>query len=333
MRFIDEVEIEVQAGHGGAGCISFRRERFIPKGGPDGGDGGRGGHVLLKATTRKNTLLELYLRKRIVAENGQPGQGGNRHGRNGRDVIVEVPVGTVVKDEHGRVIADLDKEGAVCLLARGGRGGFGNKHFANAVRQAPRFAQPGEEGERVKCVLELKSIADVGLVGLPNAGKSTLLSRISNAHPKVAPYPFTTLTPVLGLVIVDGLEGFVVADIPGLIAGAHEGKGLGDRFLRHIERTRVLMHVVDAADPSGRSIHEQVEEVEKEMEAYGHGLMQKPRILAVNKVDALNADLRKRVESELAGIDLPACLVSAVTGEGIADLIHRCHELLTRENS
>lgn len=328
MRFVDEVKIEVQAGKGGAGCVSFRREKFIPKGGPDGGDGGRGGHVVVMATSRRNTLLDLYLRKRLVAENGRPGMGANRHGGNGSDILIEVPVGTLVKDEGGQVLYDLDREGARAVLARGGRGGLGNKHFTTSTNQAPRYAQAGEEGEAGVRVLELKAMADVGLVGLPNAGKSTLLARISNARPKVADYPFTTLAPVLGQVAMDDGDGFVVADIPGLIAGAHEGKGLGDRFLRHIERTRLLLHLVDAADISARSITQQVREVEVELVGYGQDLLAKPRLLVLNKIDALDGAALARARAEAAALSMRVFCISAVSGEGVRQMLQAIYGLL-----
>ena len=320
MRFIDEVTIDVRAGHGGAGCVSFRREKYIPKGGPDGGNGGRGGHVILVASTRKNTLQELYLRKHLYAQNGQPGMGRDRHGRNGEDIIVEVPVGTVVKNEAGEVLADLDAEGARCMLARGGRGGLGNASFKSSTNQAPRYAQPGEPGEEGRRTLELKVMADVGLVGLPNAGKSSLLARISNAHPKVADYPFTTLKPVLGEVFTEDGDGFVVADIPGLIEGAHEGRGLGSRFLRHVERTRLLLHLVDAADPA-RDIEAQMREVEAELRGYGDAVWGKPRLLVVNKVDALTDEMRAAALEAARATGLETFVISAVTGEGVTALL------------
>lgn len=321
MRFIDEVRIEVRAGNGGAGCVSFRREKYIPKGGPDGGDGGRGGHVILEASHDKNTLQELYLRKRVFAENGKSGMGKDRHGRKGKDVHMLVPVGTVVRDEEGSIVADLTHNGQQIVLARGGNGGLGNANFATSTNRAPRYAQPGEEGEGGIRFLELKSMADVGLVGLPNAGKSTFISRISNARPKIANYPFTTLAPALGQVFMDDGDGFVVADIPGLILGAHEGKGLGDRFLRHVERTHLLLHLVDVAHPEGISISDQFHEVEHELKGYGKGVMQKPRLLVLNKIDALPEEFRDEVYAEADKLGLPVYPVSAVTGEGVKPLL------------
>ncbi len=325
MRFIDEVCIDVRAGNGGAGCVSFRREKYIPRGGPDGGDGGRGGHVLLIASTRRNTLQELYLRKHLFARNGQPGMGARRHGKNGTDIVIEVPVGTLVRDEAGNLLADLNHEGKQYILARGGRGGLGNARFSTSTNRAPRHAQPGDPGEEGRRVLELKVMADAGLVGLPNAGKSTFLSAVSNARPKVADYPFTTLKPVLGEVFIDEADGFVVADIPGLIEGAHAGKGLGLRFLRHVERTKVLLHLVDAASQTA-DIPAQVREVEAELEGYGETVWRKPRILVVNKLDALTPIMRRQVMAQAERTGLPAYFISAVTGEGVRDLLRAVYQ-------
>jgi len=326
MRFIDEVGIEVRAGNGGAGGVSFRREKYIPRGGPDGGDGGRGGHVLLIASTSKNTLQELYLKKRLFAKNGQPGMGKDKHGRNGLDIEVEVPLGTMIRNEQGDLLADLNTAGERFFLARGGQGGLGNARFKTSTNRAPRYAQPGEPGEEGRRMLELKVMADVGLVGLPNAGKSTLLARISNARPKVADYPFTTLKPMLGEVFTDDADAFVVADIPGLIEGAHEGKGLGMRFLRHVERTKLLLHLVDAASLSGVGIAAQLAEVEEELKGYGETVWHKQRLLVVNKIDALDDALRQDVIAETQALNadkkLPVFMISAVTGEGVQDLMH-----------
>ncbi len=320
MRFIDEVTIEVRAGNGGAGCVSFRREKYIPKGGPDGGNGGRGGHVMLVASTSKNTLQELYLRKHLYAKNGQPGRGSDRHGKNGEDIVIEVPRGTLVRDEAGDLLTDLDCAGAEYVLACGGQGGLGNVNFKSSTNRAPRYAQPGEAGEEGRRVLELKIMADVGLIGLPNAGKSTLLSRISNAHPRIADYPFTTLKPALGEVFMDEGDGFVVADIPGLIEGAHEGRGLGMRFLRHVERTKVLLHLVDAASFDA-GIEAQMHEVEVELKGYGDTVWNKPRMLVVNKMDALTPEMRKEAREQAARTGFAAYFISSVTGEGIPALL------------
>ncbi len=331
MRFIDEVKLEVRAGNGGSGCVSFRREKYIPKGGPDGGDGGRGGHVLFVASNRKNTLQELYLRKRLIAKNGQPGMGSDCHGKNGEDIVVEVPIGTLVKDEEGNTLADLSEDGERYVLARGGEGGLGNARFATSTNRAPRYSQPGEEGDQAIRKLELKLMADVGLVGLPNAGKSTLLSRISNARPKIADYPFTTLKPKLGQVFMQDGDGFVVADIPGLIEGAHEGKGLGDRFLRHIERTAVLLHLVDASEADGKDIATQIREVEAELVGYGESVSGKPRLLVLNKMDALLDEDQAKAREIVEGIGLPCLNISAVSGEGVPELLYRVYERVLKQ--
>ncbi len=323
MQFVDEVTIDVRAGNGGAGCVSFRRERYIPRGGPDGGNGGRGGHVMLVASTSKNTLQELYLRKHLYARNGQPGRGSDRHGKNAVDIVIEVPTGTLVRDETGALLADLACAGTQYVLVRGGQGGLGNANFKSSTNRAPRYAQPGEAGEEGRRALELKVMADVGLVGLPNAGKSTLLSRISNARPKVADYPFTTLKPALGEVFMDDGNGFVVADIPGLIEGAHKGKGLGMRFLRHVERTKVLLHLVDAVS---LDIDTQIHEVEVELKGYGDTVWNKPRMLVVNKMDALTSDMREEARKQAAGTGLAMYFISAVTGEGIPVLLRAVSE-------
>ncbi|MFQ5345199.1 MAG: GTPase ObgE [Mariprofundus sp.] len=326
MRFIDEVKIEVRAGNGGAGCTSFRREKYIPKGGPDGGDGGRGGHVEFVASGRKNTLQELYLRKRLIAKNGQPGMGSDCHGKNGEDIIMEVPIGTMVRDEEGNLLADLSIEGESYILARGGEGGLGNARFATSTNRAPRYSQSGTEGEQGIRFLELKLMADVGLVGLPNAGKSTLLARISNARPKIADYPFTTLKPKLGQVFMDDGDGFVVADIPGLIEGAHEGRGLGDRFLRHIERTAVLLHLVDACCEDGKSVAEQIAEIETELKGYGATLWNKPRLLVLNKMDALLDEEKETALAAARQTGMQIFMISAVSGEGVQMLLHQIYK-------
>jgi len=330
MRFIDEVRIDVQSGRGGAGCVSFRREKYIPRGGPNGGDGGRGGHVIIVASKDKQTLLNLYYRKHLLAKNGQSGMGSNRHGKDGADILVEVPTGTVVRDENGELLADLDHDGARFFLARGGQGGQGNSHFATSTRQTPRYAQPGEEGEGGRRILELKSMADVGLVGLPNTGKSTLLSRISNARPKIADYPFTTLAPSLGLVRMPDADGFVVADIPGLIEGAHQGKGLGDRFLRHIERTRLLIHLADAASTDAHTVARQVRDIENELKSYSSELFQKPRFLVINKIDALSESEIEAARESIGGFGLPVFCISAVTGQGVDALLFAVYEQLRK---
>ena len=326
MRFIDEVKIEVRAGNGGSGASSFRREKYIPKGGPDGGDGGRGAHVIFTASRDRNTLQELYLRKRIIADNGTKGKGSNCHGRMGKDIEVFVPVGTVIRNEAGELLADLTEHGSTAIVAKGGIGGQGNARFATATNQAPRYCQPGLPGEAGICQLELKMMADVGLVGLPNAGKSTFISRVSNARPKIADYPFTTLAPSLGQVFMDDGDGFVVADIPGLIEGAHEGRGLGTRFLRHIERTAVLLHLVDACCEDGKNVKDQINEIETELKGYGDTLWNKPRILVLNKSDALLDDEREEALAAAREKGLLVFVISAVSGDGVKLLLHKVYE-------
>ncbi|MDH5203334.1 MAG: GTPase ObgE, partial [Nitrospirota bacterium] len=246
MQFVDYVKIHVKAGDGGRGCVSFRREKYVPRGGPNGGDGGRGGNIIIKSTNQLNTLLDFKYKREYKAGRGGHGKGKNMHGKDGEDMIIPVPIGTVIKDgDSGEIITDLDSEGKYHVVVKGGRGGLGNAHFATSVRQAPRFAQPGEKGDERELILELKLLADVGLIGLPNAGKSTLISVITSAKPKIADYPFTTLVPTLGVVKLGSFRSFVVADIPGLIEGAHKGAGLGFQFLRHVERTSVLLHLID----------------------------------------------------------------------------------------
>ncbi len=291
MKFVDEVKVRIQAGNGGHGCVSFRREKYVPYGGPDGGDGGRGGDVVFQVTTRKHTLLDFRYRHLFRAPNGRHGSGQNRHGRGGEDLVLEVPPGTVVKDLHsGDVLADLSEPGERWVAAKGGNGGRGNARFVSSTRQVPRHAEDGEEGEYREVLLELKLLADVGLVGLPNAGKSTLIAAISAAKPKIADYPFTTLVPNLGVVQYGDAPSFVVADIPGLIEDAHQGAGLGVRFLRHIERTRVLVHLVDVSQLPGENILEPYETIEKELRAYSPEMARKSRIIVLSKVDLVHDD-------------------------------------------
>jgi GTP-binding protein len=321
-EFIDYVKIQVRAGRGGKGCVSFRREKFIPKGGPDGGDGGRGGHIIIRADSQLSTLLDHRYKKTYRAKNGGHGRGKKQHGSDGDDLIIRVPVGTVVRDaDTEEIIADLDHEGAEILVAKGGRGGLGNSHFATSVRQAPRYAQPGEDGEEKTLILELKLLADVGLIGLPNAGKSTLLSRISAARPKIADYPFTTLVPNLGVVKMEDFRSFVVADIPGLIEGAHRGAGLGQRFLRHIERTRLLVHLVDVSVASEGDPVENMKTINNELHHYGAGLDQRPQVIAASKMDAVDPEKLKRLEDYCKIEQRPLFPISSVTGEGIRELL------------
>ncbi len=323
MKFIDYTKIYVKAGDGGRGCVSFRREKYVPKGGPDGGDGGRGAHVIFRATKELNTLLDFRYKKEYSAERGQHGMGKKMHGRDGKDLIINVPVGTLIKDEGSEeVLADLDAEGAEKVIAKGGRGGLGNSHFATPTRQVPRFAQPGEEGEERSLILELKLLADVGLIGLPNAGKSTLISVISSARPKIADYPFTTLVPNLGVVKFEEYKSFVVADIPGLIEGAHRGVGLGFQFLRHVERTSILLHLVDISDnEEGDPVHI-LQKINRELELYSPVLIEKPQVVVGTKLDAAVAKERLNKLSrhcKKEGIDFFP--ISAVTGQGVKKLL------------
>lgn len=325
--FVDEVDIRVTAGDGGRGCVSFRREKYVPRGGPNGGDGGRGGSIILAASPHLNTLVNYRFHPEFHAQRGQHGQGSNRTGRDGSDLILEVPVGTVVYDVTGsdppaEPLADLTEVGQQVVVARGGRGGRGNAHFATPTNRAPRRAEPGEPGESRRLRLQLKLLADVGLVGFPNVGKSTLISRISAARPRIADYPFTTLTPHLGVVTLSDDRSFVVADVPGLIEGAHAGLGLGHRFLRHVERTRVLVFVVDVSETSRRDPVQEFDVVARELELHDQTLAARPRIVAANKIDILADRSRLEVlQAHLASRAVPVCAVSAVTGEGVPALL------------
>ncbi len=318
--FIDEVKIQVKAGDGGAGCIAFRREKFVPKGGPSGGDGGYGGDIILKANPHVNTVLAYRYRREFKAERGRGGEGSNKSGAAGENSILEVPIGTVVYDQESEEqLFDLTEPWQELVIAHGGQGGRGNQHFATSTHQAPRRAQPGMPGEERSLRLELKLLADVGLVGFPNAGKSTLISRLSAAHPKIADYPFTTLEPCLGVVQADE-SSFVMADIPGLIEGAHEGKGLGIRFLRHIERTRLLLHLVDVTDPE-REPSAALGAIRTELENFSAELVQKPALVVANKMDA--AQEPERVEALRAEAEAKGFLfhsISAVSGDGLTEL-------------
>ena len=318
--FIDRAKIYVRGGNGGNGVTAFRREKFVPRGGPSGGDGGRGGDVIIVADSSLNTLLHLRYNPRHIAERGLHGEGANRSGHTGDDLIVKVPVGTQILDaENGDLLSDLANEGARWLAARGGRGGFGNAHFATSTNRAPRYHQEGSPGEERELQLELKLLADVGLVGFPNVGKSTFISKVSAAKPKIADYPFTTLHPQLGVVRIGGLD-FVLADIPGLIEGAHDGAGIGDRFLGHVERTAVLLHLVDATADDPVSAYEIVR---GEVEAYGEGLEAKPEVLALSKIDAVTDEtLKEKARALKAASGVAPFKVSAVTGEGVEDVLH-----------
>ena len=329
--FVDEVDIHVEAGSGGRGCLAFRREKRVPRGGPSGGDGGHGGSVFPVASPHINTLINYRFHPEFTAERGGHGEGSNRTGPTGRDLVLAVTIGTLVyektveSEQPLRLIADLAEEGQRVLVARGGRGGFGNARFATSTNRAPRKVQPGEAGEVKDIRLELKLLADVGLVGFPNAGKSTLIAHISAARPKIADYPFTTLTPNLGVVRLDGDRSFVVADVPGLIEGAHRGLGLGHRFLRHLERTKVLVHLVVVSGASGRHPVEDLDVVRRELELFQPVLAMKPQLVAANKIDALLepdtnprvADLRRRARD----LHLPFFAISGATGAGLPDLL------------
>ena len=320
--FLDEVHIFVKAGDGGRGCVSFRREKYVPRGGPNGGDGGNGGNVVVRASVHWATLAHLYNRHHVKAGRAEHGRGSNQSGASGDDAIIEVPCGTVVRDfESGGVLADLIADGEAAVVAQGGRGGRGNQHFATPTRQAPRFAEPGTAGEERHIRLELKLLADVGLVGLPNAGKSTLLARISAARPKIADYPFTTLEPYLGVVSRDsGARSLVFADIPGLIEGAHAGAGLGHRFLRHIERCRILLHLVDLA--SDVPVRRQVEVLRQELALHDAALVERTAVLVGTKADAVS-DIARRKELEAVATEMgvPWTVISAVSGEGIEGML------------
>ena len=330
MHFIDQATIRVKAGDGGSGCVAFRREKFVPKGGPSGGDGGAGGSVWIVATKRLNTLYHLQFQREWKAGRGEHGMGSNCSGQAGGDVTIELPVGSVVRDKAtGEVIADLTEDGQRMLIAKGGRGGWGNQHFATATRQAPRFAQPGNEGEERQLEIELKLIADVGVVGLPNAGKSTLISVISAAKPKIADYPFTTLVPNLGVVKADD-ETFVVADIPGLIEGAHEGHGLGDQFLRHVERCSVLLHLVDLS--ANEEPDADAETIARELALYSETLAQKPRIVCGSKTDSAVEGNSAKLRAYASKNGFAYHEISAVVGDGVRELV-RLLAAAVRENA
>ena len=325
--FVDEVEIRVAAGNGGRGCIAFRREKYVPRGGPSGGDGGNGGSVYFAASPHLNTLFSFRFHPDFKAERGEHGMGSNMHGRNGKHLVIKVPIGTVVyemPEEGGEPvqIADLIEAGKKVRIAAGGQGGRGNARFASATNRAPRRADPGIPGEARHLRLQLKLLADVGLVGFPNAGKSTLISRISAAKPKIADYPFTTLTPNLGVVALSDDRSFVVADVPGLIEGAHRGLGLGHQFLRHLERTRLLVHLIDVSGQSGRDPIEDFDTIRRELELYRPELAEKPAIAAANKMDAApDTKLVRKLERHLKRLGIPLHRISAVTGDGVPALV------------
>lgn len=329
--FADRAKIIIRSGKGGDGHVSFRRELYVPNGGPDGGDGGRGGDVIFEVDEGLNTLYDYRHRRKFKAEDGEEGGKRRCHGKNGSDIILKVPEGTIIREaESGRIIADMSGENRRQVILKGGRGGAGNQHFATATMQVPKYAQPGQPAQELEVLLELKVIADVGLVGFPNVGKSTLLSRVTNAQPKIANYHFTTLTPNLGVVDLEGGGGFVIADIPGLIEGASEGVGLGHEFLRHIERTRVLIHMVDAASTEGRDPIEDIYAINKELKAYNEEIAARPQVIAANKVDVLGGDEEpvERLKKEFEPKGIRVFPISAVAGQGLKELLYYVKELL-----
>ena len=329
--FADRAKIYVKSGKGGDGHVSFRREKYVPNGGPDGGDGGKGGDVIFTVDEGLNTLTDFRHVRKYCAENGEEGGKKNCHGKSGKDIVIKVPAGTVIRDlESGRVITDMSGANKRFTILTGGRGGSGNQHYATSTMQAPRYAQPGQPAKELHLLLELKMIADVGLVGFPNVGKSTFLSRVTNARPKIANYHFTTLHPNLGVVDLDG-EGFVIADIPGLIEGAAGGAGLGHEFLRHIERTKMLVHIVDAASTEGRDPIEDIYAINEELRTYQREIALRPQIIAANKIDCIfgEEDPVAKIRAEFEPKGIPVYAVSAVTGEGVKELLYAVKEKLS----
>lgn len=329
--FADRAKIIIKSGKGGDGHVSFRREKYVPNGGPDGGDGGKGGDIIFEVDEGLNTLTDYRHRRKFAAQAGEEGGKKNCHGKNGADLILKVPEGTVIKDaESGKVIADMSGDNKRQIILTGGRGGLGNQHYATSTMQAPKYAQPGGESIEIEVQLELKVIADVGLVGFPNVGKSTFLSRVTNAKPKIANYHFTTLNPNLGVVDLDG-NGFVIADIPGLIEGASEGIGLGHEFLRHIERTKVIIHMVDGASVEGRDPLEDIKAINKELEAYDPAILDKPQVIAANKMDVCmegSEEIIEKLRKEFEPKGIEVFSISAVSGQGVKELLYHVQELL-----
>ncbi|MCI9138031.1 MAG: GTPase ObgE [Lachnospiraceae bacterium] len=331
--FADSAKIIIKSGKGGDGHVSFRREKYVPNGGPDGGDGGHGGNLIFQVDEGINTLADFRYNRKYAAENGEDGKKRNCHGRNGEDRIVKVPAGTIIRDaESNKVIADMSGENKRQIILKGGKGGLGNQHFATATMQVPKYAQPGEPGVELEVYLELKMIADVGLVGFPNVGKSTLLSRVTNARPKIANYHFTTLNPNLGVVDLEGTGGFVIADIPGLIEGASEGIGLGHAFLKHIERTKVMIHMVDAASTEGREPIADIYAINQELENYNPELLKKPQVIAANKIDAIYEEAESSIpdlKAEFEPQGIKVFPISAVSGQGLKELLYYVNDLLS----
>lgn len=337
MKFVDEVTIEVASGRGGPGCVSFRREKYVPRGGPDGGDGGRGGHVIFKTSSQLHSLLDLKFKKKYAARNGQQGSSNMKTGADGSDLVLNVPVGTVIKDINGKIIKDLTEDEMEYVFLEGGMGGKGNTFYKTSVNQAPSVAQHGLEGERRDIKLELKLIADVGIIGFPNAGKSTVISRISAAKPKVADYPFTTLVPNLGVVAYGNDKSFVVADMPGLIEGAHSGIGLGIRFLKHIERTKCFLHMIDISGFSGREPLSDFHAINKELELYDKAhaddpeyvpLANRRQVVALNKIDATPEETVEKIKNEFEQEGVEVILLSAATGKNIEPLIYKLGDMV-----
>ena len=330
--FADRAKIYVRSGKGGDGHVSFRHEKFVAAGGPDGGDGGRGGDVIFVVDEGLNTLIDFRHIRKYKAQDGEPGGKKNCRGKDGKDIVIKVPPGTVIKEaETGKVIMDMSGENRRFVILKGGRGGSGNQHYATSTMQAPMYAQPGRPAKELELMLELKVIADVGLVGLPNVGKSTLLARVSNARPKIANYHFTTLNPNLGVVDLDGTKGFVIADIPGLIEGASQGVGLGHEFLRHIERTKVIIHIVDAAGTEGRDPIEDIYAINRELDAYNPDIAKRPQVIAANKIDAIyegDANPVDAIKAEFEPRGIAVYPISAVSGQGVRELLYHVNEML-----
>ena len=334
--FADTARIYIRSGKGGDGHVSFRREKFVPDGGPDGGDGGRGGDVVFVVDKGLNTLNEFRFTHKFCAQNGEDGKNKRCSGQNGADLIIKVPEGTVLREEEsGKVVADMSHGNERQVILTGGRGGKGNMHYATSTMQAPKYAQPGQAAKELNLILELKCIADVGLVGFPNVGKSTFLSRVTNARPKIADYHFTTLNPNLGVVDLDGGKGFIIADIPGLIEGAAEGVGLGHQFLKHIERTKVIIHIVDAASVEGRDAVDDINKINLELEKYNPELLKKPQIIAANKMDVLYGEEKdeavKKLTDAFGDKGIRVMPISAVSGEGVKEFLYEVYDLLQKE--
>ncbi len=330
--FADRAKIYIRSGKGGDGHVSFRREKYVPAGGPDGGDGGRGGDVIFVVDEGLNTLIDYRNVRKYKAQDGENGGQRNCRGKDGEDIVLKVPQGTVIKElESGKVIADMSGDNHRFVILKGGKGGNGNQHYATSTMQAPKYAQPGQPAQELELMLELKVIADVGLVGFPNVGKSTFLSRVTNARPKIANYHFTTLNPNLGVVDLEGTKGFVIADIPGLIEGASEGVGLGHEFLRHIERTKVIIHIVDAAGTEGRDPIEDIYAINRELEAYNPEIATRPTVIAANKIDAIyeeDSEVLQKIKAEFEPKGIDVFPISAVSGQGVKELLYRVNEML-----